>query len=320
GEFSKNNGILEYAVNLSGIDYLHIYNSEEALEIVDRLRKINVKMILEAINIDHVLYKKLNRNREELYRIKKLQTEAMEAADYVLCRSELDKSHIRLMGIDENKIGVYAGAINCSDFDCFPRHKKRYKIVFLGHMYYPPNENSLKLIAKKILPQLKKIDPRYTVSVVGIAPDKVKKEIFKTDIIFRGGVDDLNKELRKYDIAIAPIFEGSGTRLKILDYLASGILTIATNFSIEGLRSSIKENLIVEDDVDNYAAKIDFVMRNMKDFITKARNGRRFVEKYYNWDDNLRPFLDTYRKLDAGRRKRDRYMCVSPCITSKNSM
>lgn len=36
----------------------------------------------------------------------------MDAADYILCRSHIDKEHIKNMGIDMHKFSVYRGAID----------------------------------------------------------------------------------------------------------------------------------------------------------------------------------------------------------------
>ena len=55
---------------------------------------------------------------------------------------------------------------------------------------------------------------------------------------FLGYVEDLNDIFSKTTIALAPLFEGSGTRLKILDYLSAGIPTISTNLGVEGLKLS----------------------------------------------------------------------------------
>ncbi len=83
--YYKDTGRLNYIFNRFNIKFVHIYNSEESLNLGIRLKRNGVKIIYEAINIDHVLYGRLNNNKKENNKIKLLQKAAMKCADYVLC-------------------------------------------------------------------------------------------------------------------------------------------------------------------------------------------------------------------------------------------
>ncbi len=291
-------GVLNYVFNFHNIKYVHIYNAEEVLNLGARLKKDGIKIIYEAINIDHILYGQLIKNKKKINQIKNLQREAMKLADEVLCRSDIDKGHILKMKINNKKITVYRGAISVKNIKYQLRTKKRYKVIFLGHMYYPPNENSLELIANKILPALKKINHKYSITIIGVTPVAIIKKYGKRGIIFKGGIDNLGQELLNYDIGIVPLFEGSGTRLKILDFLASGMPVITSSLGIEGLQKSINNCLIIENNINKYAVKIEQIMQNLKECGKISFRGRRFVEQYYNWNNNLKPFLNIYKKYE----------------------
>lgn len=291
-------GVMEYAFNVHNIRHLHIYNAEEVLELSPRLKHLGVNIVYEAINIDHILYGKLTDDKKLLSQTKERQRRALEMADSVLCRSEVDKQHILAMGIPAKKISVYRGAISVKDIAYKPRAEQRYKVVFLGHMYYPPNENALKFIADKILPALKKLDSRYSVTVIGIIAPAIKEHYARAGIIFRDGVDDLSEELLKYDVAIAPLFEGSGTRLKILDFLASGLPVVSTTLGVEGLHEDIARCLVIEDDINSYAAQINNIVRDLAKYEKIALRGRAYVERHYDWSRSLHPFLTIYEKYD----------------------
>lgn len=295
-DYYNNTGVLNYIFNFYNIKFVHIYNAEEVLNLGQRLKNINVKVIYEAVNIDHILYGRLMGDTKKVRKLKSLQQKALKVADYVLCRSEIDKRHILNMGIDSKKIGIYRGSINVNDIKFKVRKKPKYKLVFLGHMYYPPNENALKLIADKILPELKKINKKYSVTILGLTPCNIINKYKKKEIIFKNGINNLSEELLKYDLAITPLTEGSGTRLKILDYLASGLPIITTDIGIEGLHGKIKDYLIIENNIYNYASRIDKIMKSLEKYGNMSIGGRRFVERYYNWKSNLKPFTNIYKK------------------------
>ena len=58
-------------------------------------------------------------------------------------------------------------------------------------------------------------------------------------IVFVGRVPDIVPYVRRADICLAPIFTGSGTRLKILEYMAAGKPVVATPKGAEGLTGEV---------------------------------------------------------------------------------
>lgn len=282
------------ALTFHDIEYIHIYNAEEVVECAKHLNGLDIKIIYEAVNIDHVLYARLGGSAQTTQEMKQRQAQAMKMADYVMCRSEIDMHHIVAMGIKPQKIRVYRGAIDTSAITFRGSRPPTFRLVFLGHMYYPPNENALKLLAEIVLPELKKLDPKYTITVIGIAPPQLIKEYSRPGLEFRGGIDNLSEELQKYDIAVAPVFEGSGTRLKLLDFMASGLPTVTTSLGIEGLQNDIEKVMFIEDDIHRYAQVIHHISSPSFDHDKIVRRARRYVESNYDWRKNLTPFEEIY--------------------------
>lgn len=291
---------LGQALVFHNIKYIHLYNAEEVIELADHLQNLGINAVYEAVNIDHILYLRLGADKATTEKMRKQQTAALQLADYVLCRSEVDKQHILDMGIKPNKVKRYRGAIDTSAIAFKPRKSSGKKIVFLGHMYYPPNENSLKLLAEVVLPKLKELDCRYTITVIGIAPPAMVKKYSRLDIKFVGGVDSkagvnqLSKELQKYDLAVCPVLEGSGTRLKLLDFMASGLPTVTTDLGVEGLVEGIKGGLIIENNINAYAEVVHNLSSPADDRDKMVHRARKYVEDNYNWRNNIAPFKEIY--------------------------
>jgi len=296
--YYEDNNIFNYAVNLRNIDIIHIYNSGEVLNMGKRLQRNGIRIIFEVINIDHVLYSQFWSDKNKLKEITNMQKLACERADHVMCRSKVDKEHLVEMGISESKITIYRGAIDTNSIDFRTRIEPRYKILFLGHMYYPPNEEALKLIVNKVLPHLRKVNPRYSITIVGNTPKETIDEYKNVPgLCFLGGQDNISKFLQEYDIGIAPLYQGSGTRLKLLDYLASGLPVITTSLGVEGLLPEIKNHLTIENDIEEYALKIDHIMTDLNTYEIKSMKGRKFVEQYYDWSNAIDPFLNVYQNI-----------------------
>lgn len=196
--------------------------------------------------------------KDHIDKTKELQRQALKTVDYVLCRSKIDKDLAIELGANPEKIDIYNGGIYVKDFVFKPRLTQRHKLVFLGHLFYPPNENAVKLMVDKILP---KLSSNFTLTMIGIGPDELINK-YQSE-----GVDNISEELLEYDIALAPLFEGSGTRLKVLDYLASGMPTISISIGVEGLNSGIIDCLQIEDNIDLYAKRIEETSHNLVQYL-----------------------------------------------------
>ncbi len=99
---------------------------------------------------------------------------------------------------------------------------------------------------------------------------------------FLGLVDEEEKDLilSIADVALNPMASGSGTNMKMLDYMAAGIPVVSTGVGARGL--NIPEGLIETADLRAFGVRIqDYLSGNItEDVVTRARN---FVEEKYDW-------------------------------------
>jgi len=290
-------GIITEIFGRFDLKLAQFYNGEILLNMAPWLKRQGVKSILEVQNIEYVLLERLGAQAAEIQKAKYTQAEALKVADHVFCRSEIDKHQAIGLGADPSKVTVYRGGICVSDFKFMPRLSKGNKIVYLGHMYYQPNEDAVNLIVDKIMP---KLGPSYSLSVIGNCPPHLIEKYADKAVEFLNGIDDISHELLKYDVAVAPIFAGSGTRLKLLDYLASGLPVITTRLGIEGMDPEIARFMTIEDDIDRYAAEISQICSSPANYVERSNSGRKFVEEKYDWAKCVEPFVDVYTEMTYG--------------------
>lgn len=271
-----------------------LYSPEGVLNLAPKIKQADARVILELQNTDHVLLERLGAPQREVSQAKQLEREALTMTDFVFCRSDVDQEYAIELGAPRETTYTYRGGIHVSDFDFVPRDPTGKRLVYLGHMYYEPNVNAVRHLARTVLPEL---DESYSITVLGITPQSVVDEFKGTRITFKQGIDDLNHELQEYDIALAPLTEGSGTRLKVLDYLASGLPVITTTLGIEGLESDIAQHLFVEDNLAKYGQIIQDIPLQPDRALTKAEQGRAFVEDRYDWEQCVKPFIELYLSL-----------------------
>jgi len=293
-DYYSDTGVIEKMIADLNIDIIQLYSSEAVLNLAPRIKKAGKKIVFEIQNIDHILYERLGRSSTAIQASKLLQEKAIKLSDFVLCRSDVDRSLALELGASPDKVDTYRGGIKTKDIEFKARTDITGNMVLLGHMYYDPNINALTTIAEEILPSLPE---NFNLTVIGSAPEEVKNRYSSQRIIFKDGVDDISKELQNYEIGLAPLYEGSGTRLKILDYMASGLHVLSTNIGVEGLDNDISSVIHIEDNSKNYSKIINEISKNTPTHLLKTFQARKYVVSRYDWSNCLEPFFNAYSKL-----------------------
>lgn len=155
---------------------------------------------------------------------------------------------VALYGVDPARITVVPNGVTVP-----PRPAPRaagsgtVTLFFMGKLDYQPNREGIEVLARTVLPDLEQRDPgRYRVVVTG---GPVPAQPPHPALDFRGVVptDELARTIAVSDICLAPILSGSGTRLKIIEYLAAAKAVVSTPKGAEGLGCESGRHLLLEE-------------------------------------------------------------------------
>jgi glycosyltransferase involved in cell wall biosynthesis len=237
--------------------------------------------VFQSLNVEHTF--KFRRVLETFFEIF-----VYKSASLILAVSEKEKKILTSCGIMEEKIKVTPNGVDTEGFansaTNLAKVKRKYGldnyriVVFVGNMEYLPNLEAVELIATKIAPTVCKEVDNVKFLIVG----RYVKAINSPNLIFTGTVKDVAELLAISDVAIAPLFRGSGTRLKILEYLACSLPVISTTKGVEGLNLKNGTSLIIEDDINEFAKSIIKLLKN-KDLSEKLRRNARKSILDYDW-------------------------------------
>ncbi len=173
--------------------------------------------------------------------------------------------------------------------------KDLFIIVFHGSYFInEANKEAIKIIYNKIAIQIK--DEKVLFLLAGEKPPLKNKKNIK----FIGFVKDLRYFLYAADIAITPIFRGSGIRIKMIDYLSAKLPIISTKQAVLGLTFKNKiHGYIVNDNkpIDDMVEKIIELKNNPEKIKRFKMNIKLLLEDKYNWDAILSKLEFRYREI-----------------------
>jgi glycosyltransferase involved in cell wall biosynthesis len=223
--------------------------------------------------------------------------------DHLIVVSNIDKEIYISKGISEDKIDVLPNGVDCESFDPIKivgeitlNHPN---ILFMGKLSYQPNIIAIKIYLQHVHPIIKKELPETKIYIIGINCPEWLKEYSKIDnsVEIIGFVKDVRPYITNADICIAPLTRGSGTRLKILEYMAIGKPVVSTTIGAEGLEIADGKNILIADDWSGFADKIIDLLNDEKLAKKIGTNGRKLVEEKYDWKKIVEKQIRIYKEL-----------------------
>lgn len=251
----------------------------------------NKRFIYEAHNVEYNLKKKLypenNKTAMKLLNIVfEIEKECCEKSEFIMACSDEDKLELtKLYNIPEEKCIVVPNGVDTSKTKFVGmeerlQRKQRAEIsgekigLFMGSWHGPNVEacDQVFEIAKKC-PEVKflimgNLCSYYAdkpipenVGLLGLVSDEIKNRVFGL-----------------VDFALNPMLSGSGTNLKMFDYMAAGIPIITTEFGARGIES---KDIFIMSDIEQMAEVIDkFELGRERKLIFNSYN---YVKKHFDW-------------------------------------
>jgi len=256
------------------------------------------KVLLVQHNVEYERIKNQVRDLTEknYSTLKNLEVAMCHLADNIVAVSDNDRNKMIEDGIPAEKIHTIPHGVDLHAFrSTEPLNiHARYGLpagdkvlVYHGTYSYPPNLESMEVIAREILPRLQDRGLKISVLAIGSKPPDFP---LHAKIHFVGSVDNLAEVIPSADLAVVPLQDGGGTRMKILDYFAAGVPVISTEKGIEGIPVTNGREAIIEDDMNSICDAIESLLQNNE----KAEEIRQAANKFVNelgWDAVIRRYL-----------------------------
>ncbi|MFL5843396.1 MAG: glycosyltransferase [Solirubrobacteraceae bacterium] len=191
-------------------------------------------------------------NRLESRRIAREETWAWRTMDLVLAVSDHDAQLIEAGGA--RRVALCPNGT--APVPCLPRAPRDaatpLRLVFVGSGAYAPYERGLQWFVTEVLPLVRERVP-VCFDVVGQPP---RHPVEADGVTYLGRVDSVTPYYERAHVVVVPVFEGSGTRLKLIEAAAEGRPVVSTSLGAQGLGMVAGEHYLEADDPAGFAAAI----------------------------------------------------------------
>ena len=126
------------------------------------------------------------------------------------------------------------------------------RLLFVGSGDYAPYERGLAWMVEEVLPKIRASAP-VEFDIVGAPP---LRPIAGEGVRYVGRVPSVEPYYDAAHVVVVPVFEGSGTRLKIIEAAAFGRPVVSTQLGAEGLPVSPGEHFLAADSVEEFVGAV----------------------------------------------------------------
>lgn len=192
------------------------------------------------------------------------------------------------------EIEVIPNCVSVLDYNCVVDSYHSSSLIFTGSFRFQPNYDAMVWFINEVYPRIQAQIPDVRLTITGDEAGKPLPEI--PNVVRTGFVQDIRPLIAQSAVSIAPIFQGGGTRLKILEAMALHTPVVATAKGAEGLDVEPNRHLLIADTPEVFA---DAVIRLLRDLQLRQRlveNAYELVSTQYDWDAVLPRFLKLVQK------------------------
>ncbi len=263
-------------------------------DLIDRQRQL---VIYDSQNVEGVLRATLLDDGAEGTNIVRGVVAAeyaiCQASDLILACSSKDRELFsRLYDIPIDKIrlvpnGVFTERIRPADGETKRISRLRLGLderptaIFLGSKYQP-NVEAAVFIADELAPRL----PAVQFVIAGGVGEGLAEAVRSSNNPVRvtGYIDDTEKFawLAAVDLAINPMFSGSGTNIKMFDFMAAGLPVVTTPVGARGIETGEPVFQICER--ESFLGGLKTLLDSWDLRSRMAELGRHYAERYFSWE------------------------------------
>jgi glycosyltransferase involved in cell wall biosynthesis len=274
----------------------------------------STRSVLSLHNVDSQMLASIARGSSGLTRLRALnramsmrsvERRAVSRADVVLAVSRRDSRHFeprarRVLevpnGIDDELFEIPAELPNTED------------ILFFGQLDYAPNEIGLTRFVRDGWPRLAAARPRARLLVAGKgASAELTRTLNEHErVVLHGFVPDIRGLIERSRLILVPLWHGAGTRLKVLEALASARPIVGTPLGVEEIGFVHDRHGLLADSPVELADIAGRLLSDEQLSRSLAHEGRQLAESY-RWSRVLEPLEQLYRGWLGDGRRREQY-------------
>ncbi len=244
------------------------------------------KIVLRAHNIEHLIWKRIfltSRNpAKKLYlhhlftTLESYEKEVLNNFDGILPITKKDAGFFK--SNCQKPVQAIPFGVNFEDYPLHDKQQQENALFHIGAMNWIPNEEGIRWFLKEVWPKVRVKYPDLKLYLAGRAMPRWLTELKEKNVVVLGEVPNARDFIISKSISIAPLFSGSGIRIKIIESMCLGKAVISTKTGAEGIEYADGESVLLATTAEDFVSAIARLYENPVEAANLGKNARKLME------------------------------------------
>lgn len=272
------------------------------------LRKhYSLKIALRAHNVEHEIWDRVAANTSNPLRkwylsnqnryLREFEIGRLNHFDVLLAITARDLDAFRSFGFRYDGVAVPVG-INLVDY---PIDSQIVAMAgsfgFIGALDWMPNQQGVVWFLEKVWKKLVKKYPAAQLQIAGKNTPAWLKAKTVANVQFLGEVPVAKAFIQQQQVMVAPLFSGSGIKIKVLEGMALGRVVITTSIGAEGIPAVPGTHLLIADTAAGFMNHLVWCLENPEEVRKLGTNAREFIRQHFDNREIAGRVIEVYQKV-----------------------
>ena len=268
-------------------------------------RNSRAKIVLRAHNIEHLIWERITEStRNPLKKaylnhlsktLKNYEKGILNDYDGIVPISEKDAGFFKK--ISDTAVMPISFGINPKSLEVSNNKPVENALFHIGSMNWIPNEEGIRWFLDEAWPLISEENPTLKVYLAGREMPQWLSKLKIPNVEVVGEVPDAQEFIQSKSISIAPLFSGSGIRIKIIESMAMGKAVISTKIGAEGIHYTDGKNILIANTAEEFSKAATFLYKNPAKSKEIGENARKLILEKHNNEKIIQNLISFYREI-----------------------
>ena len=255
----------------------------------------NTPIVYSSHNVESKLVgDKTSFDRFVRSRVARLEQQVLRAADAVVVVSERDRQMYQNMHETVQDIHILPNGVPIEAVSSEATAKERLSQGLFVGSDHPPNIEAVENICR--IARADETPEDFVFNIVGTVCEKFNHKCVPESVRLHGFVDSIDSLYKQCGVGLNPIMSGSGSNVKLAEYLARGLVVVSTEFGTRGYSLSDGDHLFVATP-EEFATTLRQLLDNPEKATAVAEHGRQRVAEQYTWENLSYRYLSVLKEI-----------------------
>lgn len=230
-------------------------------------------------------------------KIKNMEKNAIGISSRVITCCKRDAYRLcSIYNAEKERFRVIPNGAAPADFRCMAPHNfGKPAVLFVGSGHTYPNRDALWRIVHDIIPVVRERHRNVLFVIAGSSLPEWLSETENLKVIREP--EDVIPLMLGASVCIAPLYHGSGTPTKVVEYLAAGRPVVTTTHVAESLGLKNGETAVTADSTVDFADAIAEMLSHQREAARIGKAGQKLAQERYDWNMIAKKLMKVYSEI-----------------------